>query len=70
MDSPIVVYAVESDDFAKGDEAFKNSRFTIDIEHKAVFERMHSRTRVTRGLVRACSAALLGHNRPSMVARQ
>lgn len=37
-DPPVVVYAIEVDDFAKAEEAFKNSHFPIDIEHKAVLK--------------------------------
>lgn len=35
-DPPVVVWAVESEDLAGADEAFKNSRFAVDVEHKAV----------------------------------
>ena len=35
-DPPVVVYATESDDFSKAQKAFLNSRFPIDMEHKAV----------------------------------
>jgi hypothetical protein len=33
---PIVVYAVEAEDFSRVQEVFEKSKLTIDIEHKAV----------------------------------
>jgi len=37
-DPPVVVYAMETDDFAKAEDAFRHSAFPIDIEHKAVLK--------------------------------
>lgn len=46
-EGPILVYAVEVEDYEKGRQAFQESRLPIDIEHKAIMaESLGERLRI------------------------